>query len=136
MDKLMTSKYPLCCVLMELAAQLEARGARMLLEWVPRGRNEPADALSNGDYRLFDPELRVEVDLEEVEFKVLPAMLATGKDLFERILNRVCVRPSTCCSEKSGGGLPGGSAGGGGVSGVPSPAAVGGHCAVVLCAPC
>ena len=85
LDRLMTAKYPLCCVLMELAAALEDRGARLRLEWVPRERNEPADALSNLEFGQFDPRLRIPVNLAKLPFRVLPELLAAGKDLFEEI---------------------------------------------------
>ena len=82
LDKLMTGKFPLNVVLMEMAAVLEERASRMLLQWVPRERNEPADALSNEDFSDFDPALRVEVDLGKIRFRVLTEMMAAGTEFF------------------------------------------------------
>ena len=49
----MSTKFPLCVVSMELAAQLEARGAELLLGWIPREVNAEADRLAHGDTRGF-----------------------------------------------------------------------------------
>ncbi len=48
-DKRMSSKFLLNAILMGISAQLELRGTRLDLIWVPRGQNIPADDLSNGD---------------------------------------------------------------------------------------
>ena len=53
LDKLLTTKYPLAVILMELSCQLGMRGASMRARWIPRLQNEEADALANGDYRHF-----------------------------------------------------------------------------------
>ena len=45
-NKLMTTRFPLCAFVVELAAQAEARGVRMKAEWTPRDRNQEADDLS------------------------------------------------------------------------------------------
>ena len=39
----LTTSFPQCAVAMELSAQLEAQGAELLLEWVPRHVNAEAD---------------------------------------------------------------------------------------------
>ena len=46
-NKLMTTRFPSCAVVMELAAQAEMRGARIEAAWTPRERNQEADDLSN-----------------------------------------------------------------------------------------
>ncbi len=76
--KLSSSKYPLSVIIMELAAQLEARQARLSLHWIPRESNAEADRLSNGDSRGFSPELRVPVDPSSLNFIVLPRLLEFG----------------------------------------------------------
>ena len=78
-DKLMTTKYPLGVVLVELCHQLQLRNASLRAQWVPRLQNEEADALTNGDFRHFDLERRVEVDLERLPFGVLPALFDQGE---------------------------------------------------------
>ena len=80
LDKLLTTKYPLAVVLMELSCQLGMRGASMRARWIPRLQNEEADALTNGDYRHFDAKLRIPVDLEALPFKVMNDMFAVGEE--------------------------------------------------------
>ena len=80
MDKLLTTKFPLGVVLMELATQLARRGATLRANWIPRDQNEEADALTNWDFRHFDSSRRVEVDLERLQFNVMKDLFAAGDD--------------------------------------------------------
>ena len=52
LDKLMTTKFPLGVVLMELACQLSLRRACLHARWIPRLENEEADALTNEALQL------------------------------------------------------------------------------------
>ena len=81
----LTTAFPLCCVAMELSAQLEARGAELLLEWIPRGSNQEADRLADGHWDGFSPELRVVSDLVNVSWLVLPGLLASGMEFHARV---------------------------------------------------
>ena len=83
MDRLMTTKYPLGLILIELSHQLSRRRAALRADWVPRLENEEADALTNSDFRHFSPEHRVEVDLERLEFGVLHQLLEAGEAFHE-----------------------------------------------------
>ena len=47
LDRMMTTKYPLGVVLMELAAQTRLRGKILGGFWLPRLQSEEADALSD-----------------------------------------------------------------------------------------
>ena len=47
----------------------------MRANWVPRLENEEADALTNWDFRHFDPARRLDVDLQKLEFGVLNELL-------------------------------------------------------------
>ena len=47
LTRLMSSSFPLCCVLMELAARLEESRTILELNWIPREENQEADDLSN-----------------------------------------------------------------------------------------
>jgi len=58
--KMLTTKYPLCLVAMELAAQLTDRNLDLRLDWRPRDQNTEADALTNEVYEGFDPARRVD----------------------------------------------------------------------------
>ena len=46
---------------------------------IPRDQNEEADALTNFDYRFFDPEKRIEVDINALGFKLLPELFEFGE---------------------------------------------------------
>ena len=54
LDKLLTTKYPLGVVLMELAVQVGLRKATIRANWIPRLQNEEADALTNSEFHHFD----------------------------------------------------------------------------------
>ena len=76
--KLMTTKFPLCALLMELAEQLGSRGSWLRLQWAPRDQNQEADALTNGDFHQFKPENRVEVDPGAMSWILLDEFLEAG----------------------------------------------------------
>ena len=78
-DKLMTTKYPLGIILVELCHQLARRRAALRAQWVPRLENEEADALTNSDFRHFRAESRLEVDPAALPFGVLPRLLEQGE---------------------------------------------------------
>ena len=63
---------------MELAAQLEARGAELLLDWIPREVNSEADRLADGDTRGFDPALRVHGEMRQIKWLVLDRLMKAG----------------------------------------------------------
>ena len=78
-----STAFPLCAVVVELAAQCESRGLDLHLEWVPRGVNSEADALADGEFDGFSPELRVEVDFGNVGWIVLEDLLREGQAFYE-----------------------------------------------------
>ena len=58
--KMLTTKYPLFLVAMELAAQLTERNIDLRLDWRPREKNMEADALTNEAFDGFDPARRLD----------------------------------------------------------------------------
>ena len=78
LDKLLTTKYPLGVVLMELAVQLGRRNATLRADWLPRLQNEEADALTNSDFRHFDMSRRIEVDLDKLGFILMNSLFSVG----------------------------------------------------------
>ena len=74
-QKHMSTKFPLYLIAMELSAQLEARGSRLIAEWAPRELNQQADDLTNGVFEGFSPDLRVAECIADVEFLVLSRLL-------------------------------------------------------------
>ena len=75
-NKLMTTKFPLCAIVMELSTQMGAIAARVEVHWTSRERNEEADALSNGNFEGFDME-------EQCEWLVLKDLLKNGAEFQE-----------------------------------------------------
>jgi hypothetical protein len=83
--KLMTTRYPLCCLVMEFAAQQESRSTRVDLKWAPRERNEEADILTRRDFTGFNLELRVPFDVTTYPWIVLNELLKEGKEFYEEV---------------------------------------------------
>ena len=79
LDKLLTTKYPLGVILMELSCQLGRRQAAMRANWIPRLQNEESDALTNWDFRHFTMANRVEVNLDDLPFIVLRDLFDVGE---------------------------------------------------------
>ena len=85
LDKLLTTKYPLGVVLMEVAFQCRIRGATFRANWVPRLQNEEADALTNLEFRHFSSKNRIHVELETLSFGVLDRLFQVGDDYIEQL---------------------------------------------------
>ena len=81
---LLTTKFPLCAFLMELAVRLQREAADLHLYWLPRLQNEESDQLTNCDYR-FDPAKRLRLDWQQYKGFVLQDMLDAGLELYEEI---------------------------------------------------
>jgi hypothetical protein len=78
--RLMTTTFPLAAVLMQLTCMLSVRNLWLHLNWVPRLQNVEADALTNSDFSLFNPDLRVEVVWEKIPLEVMGGLLAQGQE--------------------------------------------------------
>ena len=85
LDKLMTTKYPLAVVLMELSCQLGRRRAALHARWLPRLQKEEADALTNEEFLHFDMALRIPVKLENLGFVVLNDLFASGEEFVKEL---------------------------------------------------
>ena len=85
LDKLLTTKYPLGVVLMELAVQLGLKGATLRAEWHPRLQNEEADALTNSDFHHFSEDKRIPVDLASLNFRVMNELFQEGDSYIEEL---------------------------------------------------
>ena len=84
-SKLMTTKFPLCAFLMEIAATIQIAEADIELGLVPRDQNTEADELSNFDSRNFSPELEVKLTSETTRFILLDEFLEEGERLYLEI---------------------------------------------------
>ena len=83
LNHLMSTRYPLCVVLMELASVMAKEGIRLALKWVPRESNQEADDLSNMKTEAFDPKMRLDFDPATHAWEVLNSYLEAGRLLHE-----------------------------------------------------
>ena len=86
--RMMTSKFPSVVILTEFALQLRARSAELSLQWVPRDQNEEADALTNDEFGAFDPARRLDINIGELEWMILPAMLKVSEEIYQDLKGR------------------------------------------------
>lgn len=93
--KNMTSKFPLYLVLIELTEQLIKRRITLDLKWQAREYNEAADALSNSDFSLFCMDLRLNRNLDDLDWLVLPKLMQDSIDLHNIISKRKSERVVT-----------------------------------------
>ena len=70
---------------MEVASQLHHRQVSIGLNWVPRDLIQEADDLSNGIYEKFDMANQITVDVAKLEFRVLPQLLKTNSELYDKL---------------------------------------------------
>ena len=83
--RLMTTKFPLCCILMELSAQLASRSLLLNLAWRRRDRNIEADALANGDFSLFDLDRRIDFRIQDQKWLFFDQMVKTCEKLYAQL---------------------------------------------------
>lgn len=91
--KLMTTKFPLCAALMELASRQAQSHSELILRWAPRDQNTEADEISNEIFRNFDPALRVEVKCDAQTLPVMHEMILYGQGLYDAIKERKATGP-------------------------------------------
>ena len=83
--KAMTTKFPSTLVLMELAEELSAKNCELQLQWIRRDLNQLADDLTNENFASFDPNFRVDLRGEALEWRVLGRLLAHATSYFEEL---------------------------------------------------
>ena len=83
--KLMTTTYPLAAVLMQLTCMLSQRNLWLNLGWVRRTLNVEADALTNSDFSLFNPDKRMEIIWKDVPLEVMASLLEEGNGFLAEI---------------------------------------------------
>ena len=52
---------------------------KVVVEWTLRAGNREADHLANGEHSRFSPQNRVDVDLAQMQWDVLPDVLSLGR---------------------------------------------------------
>ena len=88
MNKLMSTKWPLTVLLMELAEFLRQSSIQLHLRWVPRDSNVEADDLTNEKFSSFNEDLRIHVDGASLPWLVLPRIMTQSQRLFEEVLEQ------------------------------------------------
>jgi len=91
LKKFMTTKFPLCCVLMQLAELLHSKGRKLSLVWLPRDDNDLADAISKEDFSSFDGKLRLQVSLHD--FPLMLDLIQAGQDMYDTVRQRKMLKP-------------------------------------------
>ena len=82
LTRLMSTKYPLCLLVMELAVALEDRGLALTAEWAPREWNAEADALTNSRFEGLAEANRVRFDMLSHPWRVLNSLLRDGRQFY------------------------------------------------------
>jgi hypothetical protein len=101
MNKLMSTKWPLTVLLIEMAEFLRQSSIQLHLQWVPRESNVEADNLTNEKFEGFNEDLRIHVDGANLPWLVLPRIMAQSQRLFEEVLEQRSknkLLPSSFCS--------------------------------------
>ena len=70
---------------MELAHQMKRRRLLLRARWLPRLQNQEADDLTNYEYRHFDKEKRIPVDLAKLDFRVMNELFRVGDAYLEEL---------------------------------------------------
>ena len=86
--KAMTTKYPSSLILLELAEELAAKKCDLNLIWIRRDWNQLADDLTNEKFDSFDPEFRVPVKGDEIEWRVLDKLLNCADSFYGELKKR------------------------------------------------
>jgi hypothetical protein len=86
LQKMMSTKWPLTILLLELVEQLRNRKVELYLQWIQRDLNVEADALTNDDYSAFDNSKRVEVVGKTIPWVVLPKVMAESQLVYEEMM--------------------------------------------------
>ena len=83
LKKLMSTKWPLAPLLMELSEQMRSRSLELQLNWVPRNENTLADSITNGDFAQFDERNRIHIDAANLGWKILDKAMEWSKMIYD-----------------------------------------------------
>ncbi|CAE7367520.1 unnamed protein product, partial [Symbiodinium pilosum] len=84
--KLMSTKYPLPILLMELSETLRLGSVFLDLRWVPRERNQWADDLTNGEFGHVPMDRRQELDAHAMQWHVLGRLLDVAQTFHDEMV--------------------------------------------------
>ena len=80
--RLLTTKFPLVAVLMQVAHTMHVKGMALHLNWAPRDQNTEADELANLTTHRFCPDKRVH---PKPPLEVMKELIMHGTSLYEGI---------------------------------------------------
>jgi hypothetical protein len=78
-QRLMTTKYPLAPILMELTSLLASKGLWLDLAWCPREENTLADQLTNSDFTSFSLSNRMPFAWADLPSAIMSDLLEAGQ---------------------------------------------------------
>ncbi|CAL1153955.1 unnamed protein product [Cladocopium goreaui] len=84
-NKLMSTKFPLTLLVLELSETLRLRNCELGLEWIPREYNQLADDLTNEDFSKFPGERRVQWVGGNTKWYVLDGLMDKAKEFFTEL---------------------------------------------------
>ena len=99
----LTTKYPLCLVFMEVAAQLEDLNAELDLCWRRRDSNQEADDLTNAEFKSFNPERRVHPNISRENWLVMSWLQDEAALLYKRLDEEKAAGPPVPKRRRKGG---------------------------------
>lgn len=92
-QKLLSTKWPLTVLLMELVEQMQQKKIELYLQWLQRDSNVEADALTNDDYSAFDTSKRIMIQGKDIPWAILPQIMAESQLVYEEM---VSVKTAPC----------------------------------------
>ena len=83
--KMLSTKFSITPLLIELSEQLRMRKAELHLKWIPREDNQEADDLSNLNFKDFSAARRIQFSIGETQWKVFNELITVTKQMFDAI---------------------------------------------------
>ena len=84
-SKMMSTKYPLTLLVMELSETLRARCCELNLQWIPREKNQLADDLTNEKFDHFPAGCRIHWIGGDTKWLVLDRTIFKSREFFEEL---------------------------------------------------
>ena len=81
----MTTKFPSCLILMEIAEKLSAKRCDTQLTWIRRDLNQLADDLTNEKFDSFDAEFRIPLKGVELKWRILDRLLGHADGYYNEL---------------------------------------------------
>ena len=91
--KMLSTKYPLALVLMQLSVVLSEKKLWLNLDWVPRLENSSADDLTNDEFGKFDLALRIPLKFTDLRLEVVEKFASHYRDMMLEREKRKLVTP-------------------------------------------